>query len=493
MWLDPKIVKSQVEVAVRKFFVLNINLSAVEGKSATAKTQLIRKLFSKINGFGETTTPSKFEGIIRSTFTLSESLEKAASLAKENNIIVNSDLKRQGIRSDWAVIIKEIPMDMPKEMIITAVSEYGQIVSIKAVVEFVESSQADLLASKWSFLVGKDSVHVAKAVRNHETWTFRNQFRVLLFTLPVETTAHDLGNLLEGAGGKTCVINCSLETGNRTCCAVVCFESDEAMKSAFHMKPIFGEVKLSWAKLDLVHCEWCGKFGHSALKCDVEVASVSQSPKSLKKSANLDTHLQLAKLYAKKKVPISCPVAFGDKSWAQVVSVASVSRSSLDGPGSGFLLFGASSSGGISSSLSVVNAPLGMRLACLECSIELLSDQILNILFCFDNLSLVPLAPPSNMIPPVYTPQPSVSGSLMVANSNVNSNIVLDVPLTQLISFPSSNDNFQLGHSSFKVLTSKIGVLELKLVAFDASIGLILAKLEQMCTGSGSLVLSSSQ
>ncbi|KAG9290833.1 hypothetical protein G9A89_010982 [Geosiphon pyriformis] len=479
MWLDPKIVKSQVEVAVRKSFALDINLLAVEGKSATVKTQLIRKLFSKINGFGGTTTPSKFEEIIRLMFTSSKSMEKATSLAKENNIIVNSDLKRQGICSDWAIVIKEIPMDTPKEMIIVAVSEYGQIVSIKVqliglwqktVVEFAKSSQADLLASKWSFLIGKDSVHVAKAVGDRKIWAFRDQFRALLFTLPVGMTAHDLENLLEGAGGKTCVINCSLETGNRTRCAVVCFESDEAMESAFHIEPILGGVKLSWARLDLVCCEQCGKFGYSVLECDAEIASDSQSPKLFKKPTNLDTRLQLAKLYAKKKVLISRPVAFGGKSWAQVVSVASVSHVSFNGSGSGSLFFGASSSDNTPPPPSMVDAPLGARLAHLEHSVELLSDQISNILLCFDNLSLVSLAPPSNMIPLVDTPQLSVSGSLMVANSDLDSNMVLDVPLTQPISFSSGDDNFQLGHSSSKVLTSKIGVLESKLVAFDASI-----------------------
>ncbi|KAG9297431.1 hypothetical protein G9A89_020832 [Geosiphon pyriformis] len=467
-----------VEVAVRKFFALDINLLAVEGKSATAKTQLIRKLFSKISGFGGTTTPSKFDGIIRSTFTLSESLEKAISLAKKNNIIVNSDLKRQGIHLDRAIVIKKIPMDTPKKMIITTVSEYGQIVSIKvqliglwqkAVVEFAESSQADLLASKWSFLIGKDSVRVAKTVGDHETWAFRDQFRALLFTLLVGTTAYDLGNLLEGASGKTCVINHLLETGNRTHCVVIWFESNEAMESAFHTEPIFGGVKLSWVRLDLVCCEQYGKFGHSALECDAKVASVFQSPKSFRKPANLDTRLQLAKLYAKKKVPISCPVAFGGKFWAQVVSVASVSRVPLDDFGSGSLLIGASNSGGTPPPLSMIDAPLGVHLACLKCSIELLSDQISNILLRFDNLSLVPLAPSSNMILLVNTPQLSVSGSLMVANSDLDSNMVLDV------------------------LTSKVGVLESKLVALDASIGLILAKLEQLCAGSGSLILSSYQ
>ncbi|KAG9302158.1 hypothetical protein G9A89_020592 [Geosiphon pyriformis] len=45
IWLDPKIIKTQVEVVVKKFFTLDINLLAVEGKLATSKTQVIRKLF----------------------------------------------------------------------------------------------------------------------------------------------------------------------------------------------------------------------------------------------------------------------------------------------------------------------------------------------------------------------------------------------------------------------------------------------------------------
>ncbi|KAG9284982.1 hypothetical protein G9A89_009792 [Geosiphon pyriformis] len=352
--IDPKIIKTQVEVANQWFW--------------------------------GATTLSKFEGIIRSTFTFEASMEKTVLLAKKNDITVNSNLKKQEIRSDRAVMIKKIPMDTPKDMIITAVSEFGEIKSIKiqlismwqkAVVEFAEPEQAEQLASKWFFLIGKDSVHVAKVMGDHETWAFRDQFRALLFTLPVGTTAHDFGTLLEGTGEKTCVINHSLKTGNRTHCAVVCFESNEAMESAFCMEPIFGSMKLLWARLDLVRCEWCEKFGYSALECDAEVASASQSP------------------------------------------------------------------------------------------------------------NLVPLTPPSSVIPSVNTPHPSISDSLIVDDSDLGSNMVLDVPLIQSISLSSSNDNSQLGLSSSKVLTSKIGILELKLVALNASIGSILAKLEQMCAGSG--------
>ncbi|KAG9291349.1 hypothetical protein G9A89_003453 [Geosiphon pyriformis] len=63
-WIDPKIIKTSIEVSVKRLFALDINLSAVEGKFAMAKTQLIRKNFSFVNGFGEATTSSKFEGII---------------------------------------------------------------------------------------------------------------------------------------------------------------------------------------------------------------------------------------------------------------------------------------------------------------------------------------------------------------------------------------------------------------------------------------------
>ncbi|KAG9301746.1 hypothetical protein G9A89_003292 [Geosiphon pyriformis] len=472
-WIDPKIIKTQVKMAVKKSFALDINLSAVEEKLAIAKTHAIRKLFSRINGFGGATTPSKFEGIIRSTFTSEASMEKATSLARENDIIVNSNLKKQKIRSDRAVVIKKIPMNTPKNMIVAAVSEFGKIKSIKiqlismwqkAVVEFAKLEQAEQLASKWFFLIGKDSVRVAKAVGDRETWAFRDQFRALLFTLPVGMTAHDLGTFLEGAGGKTCVINYSLETGNKTCCAVVCFESDEAMESAFCTEPIFGSYR---------------KFGHSALKCDAKVVSASQSPKSFKRPANLDTRLQLAKLYAKKKVLISRP--------AQVVSVASVSHGSHDGSGFGSLFFGASSSDSTPPPLSMVNSPLGTRLTHLERSVELLSDQITNILLRLNNLSLVPSAPPSSMIPSVGTSHPSVSDSLMVDDSDLGFNMVLNIPLIQPISLFSGNNNSQLGLSSSKVLTSKIGILESKLVALNASIGSILVKLEQMYAGLGPL------
>ncbi|KAG9285999.1 hypothetical protein G9A89_022675 [Geosiphon pyriformis] len=452
-WIDSKIIKIQMEVAVKKSFTLNINLSAVKEKSAMAKTQVIKKLFLGINGFGGTTTPSKFKGIIRSIFTSEASIKKATSLAKDNNIIVNNVLKRQEVHSDQAVVIKKIPMDTPKEIIVTAVSEFGEIKSIKiqliglwqkAMVKFTELEQT-------SFLIGKDSVHVAMAVEDCDTWTSRDQFRVLLFTLSVGTTAHDLGNLLDGAGGKTCIINHSLETGNRFCCAVVGFESVEMLESAFHTKPVLGGVKLSWARLNLVWCERYGNFGHFALECDAKIASTSKSSKSFKRIVSDENHLQCAYFLT-------------------VVSLAPLSNNYFFGSGPGFGSFFSGASGVIGPSplVALTSTSLEARLASLECSVELLVDKVSGIVSKLENLVLVPLAPTffsRNLVVPV------------VANVEVDSDMALDDPKPVLFSsslvFSGTSD---LGSSSSKILTSKVGCLESKLMALETSVCSVLKK-----------------
>ncbi|KAG9289152.1 hypothetical protein G9A89_022461 [Geosiphon pyriformis] len=376
VWINPKIIKIQVEVAVKKSFTLDIDFSVVEKKLATAKTQVIRKLFSGINGFEGATTPSKFEGIIRSTFTLSESMEKTVSLARENNIIVNSDFKRQGICSDQDIVIKEIPIDMPKKMIITAVSEFGQIKSIKI-------------------------------------------------------------QLIDGAGGKTYIINYSLETGNRFCCVVVGFVSDKSLESAFHTEPILGGVRLSWARLDLVRCERCGKFGHSALECNAE---------------------------------------------AQVVSFTLSSNNLHFGFDLGFDFFSSGASSVIGSSSHMVSASISLEahLASLEHFVELLVDKVSDIVSKLENLVLVPPALTfsfQNMVVPV------------VANMEINSDITLDDPkLILLLSSLVSSSTSELGSSSSKILTSKVGCLESKLMALEASVCSVLEKLDQMCTGLDSAI-----
>ncbi|KAG9306155.1 hypothetical protein G9A89_016059 [Geosiphon pyriformis] len=348
-WIDPKIMKTSVEVFVRKSFALNINFLAVEGKSATAKTQFIRKIFSTVNGFGGATIFSKFEGIIKSIFTLIENMKWASSLAKKNGIIVNTNLRKQDFCSDQAVIIKKIPMNTPKEIIVATVSEFGDIKLIK--VQLIGIWQKAVL-----FLIGKDSVHIAMAIEDCETWAFKDWFRVLLFILPVGTTTHDLCTLLDRTSEKMCVINYSLKTGNRTCCAIVDFESESGFESAFHTEPIFGGIKLFWARLNLVQYERYGKFGHLSLECNASDVFVL--------------------LYTKKNISISHPAAFGSQSWAQMVLMASLTHGLVTGFGAGSLCSGASILGGFFPPFLIGNSSLGAHLVSLEHSLELLTDQV---------------------------------------------------------------------------------------------------------------------
>ncbi|KAG9300875.1 hypothetical protein G9A89_015331 [Geosiphon pyriformis] len=342
-------------------------------------------------------------------------------------------------------------MDMSKNMIVAAVSEFGEIKSIKiqliglwkkAVVEFTELDQADSLASK-----------------------------ALLFTLSVGTTTHDLGNLLERAGEKTCIINRFMKTGNKICCAVVSFIFDDDLESTFHMEPIFNGVKLSWARMNLVCCEKCGHFGHSAFECNTPDAIVLPlSKRSYKKSALEEFCFWLAKLYEKKCVPISCLAVFGGKSWAQVVFFSNFSGSAHFGSGLSFSPYKLSGLGGIFLSASTVFSGLSDCLAVLKRSLELLVDQVAAIMKKLSFVELVPLASKSftlSLI--VLVPLDSVVDSDMALNNTLASSIFLFLVVVDTVA--------NLSSSSSKVLTTKVGGLESKLVALEVLLELVLEKL----------------
>ncbi|KAG9304950.1 hypothetical protein G9A89_003119 [Geosiphon pyriformis] len=403
-------------------FALNINLSAIKEKSAMAKTQLIRKFFSLI---------------IRSIFTSEISMMKTTLLAKKNGIIVNINVKKQRTILNQTVIIKKILMDMPKEIIVTVVFKFGNIKSIKV-----------QLIGMWL-----------------KTVTSRDQFRALLFTLLVGTTAHDLGILLDRTGGKTCVINYSLNSGNWICCAVIGFGSEEDLESAYHTEPIFGGIKLFWARLDLVYYKRYRHFGHSVLECNVPMMTTSKSLKFVKKSILDKCHLQLAKLYTKKSVSISYSVAFGGKSWVQVVLLAFFS-------GGSYFIFGSGFGSSVHSVLSNKRSKLVVQnvssindyLVLLKHSLKLLADQVLDIVRKLNLVDLVPLASVSLLFS---------SAVVVLLSSDLDLNMILDI--SQMFPITSSsvvvNMFSTLSLSSSKIFTIKVGSLKLKLVALETSVG----------------------
>ncbi|KAG9305471.1 hypothetical protein G9A89_021189 [Geosiphon pyriformis] len=189
----PPSMKNLVNVPVRKSFALNIGLDKVAGKSSQEKLVVVRKLFSGINGFGGTSTPSKFSGIIRATFTSKSGLIKATEKATGVNIMINTDLKRSSGRSDWAVVMKEIPIETSAEAVHAALSEFGVIKTIKMqLIGLWQKAMADLVAAEWSILIGKDAVHVARADSDKKAWDIRDQHKALLYTLSMGTNTHDI-------------------------------------------------------------------------------------------------------------------------------------------------------------------------------------------------------------------------------------------------------------------------------------------------------------
>ncbi|KAG9290547.1 hypothetical protein G9A89_020917 [Geosiphon pyriformis] len=264
------------------------------------KLHFVRKLFSGVNGFGGASTPSKFGGIIRATFTSEEAMMTAANLANDRGVVVNTDLKHPVNNcTNQAIVLKKIPVGTSLEAVHATVAEFGIIRSIKmqlvglwqkTIIELEDQDQADFLASKWFILIGKNVVRVARADIDKQSWDARDNFRTLLYTLPIGTTAHDLWDFIGSIGGKTCFIDRNPVSYSRTCCATMCFNSEVELVNTMATTPVIKGFGLRWSRLSLASC-------------------ADQS--------------RLAKIYAKKSAPISRPLAFGGKTWASVVGAPS--------------------------------------------------------------------------------------------------------------------------------------------------------------------------
>ncbi|KAG9289178.1 hypothetical protein G9A89_022487 [Geosiphon pyriformis] len=186
--------KLSVQVSVHKFFALDIDLVVVAGKSSHEKVNF-------------------------ASFTSKKAMMAAAQLANNHGVVVNTNFKCPiNNCTNWAIVLKEIPVKTSIEAVRVAISEFGVIKSIKmqlvglwqkAIIELEDQIQADLLTAEWSILIGKDAVRVAQADVDKQTWDARDEFRALLYTLPMGTNAHDLWDFIDSVGGKTCVIECS--------------------------------------------------------------------------------------------------------------------------------------------------------------------------------------------------------------------------------------------------------------------------------------------
>ncbi|KAG9285722.1 hypothetical protein G9A89_002289 [Geosiphon pyriformis] len=388
-------------------FALDVDLAAVSGKTNGDILISIKKIFYRIDGFGGASTLLKFSEIIRAFFTSESSMNKARELAVYENIIVNDNLKKINKCSDKEIVVKEILVNLSK----SAVESSSEI--------------ADLVTAKWSVLMRKDSVYVAKAVKDKQSWISRDQYRALLYTFLVGTTAYNLSDLLESYGGRTCFIGHNPTLYVHDKCAIVCFVDETSKLAAIGLLQYL-------------------RFGHISTGCSLSENSGAR-------------------------------VSFSKKTWAQmaggssshVVSSGSLESGSSLGPklvSMNFSFFG--------------NSYLVDWLASLECSLELLTDQISGIMKKLSFVELVLLAS-KPLIPPLIV--------LTFVTSNLDSDMALDIttvfPFLSLSIVTDSAAN--LGLSSSKVLTFKMGGLEFKIVALEVSVVFVLEKLDCLCSDLG--------
>ncbi|KAG9293503.1 hypothetical protein G9A89_009227 [Geosiphon pyriformis] len=327
---DQKSVREVSKLSVCKSFALDIDLVAIAGKSSQEKLCFIRKIFSSVNSFGGASTPSKFGRIIHATFTLEKAMMAAGKLANDCGVVVNTNFKcLVNNCTNQAIVLKEIPVRTSIEAVCMAVSVFEQIKMIKM-------QLTDLLAAKWSILIGKDMV--------------RDKFRVLLYTLPIETMAHDLWNFIGSV--------------------------------------VIKDIGLYWLHLVTPLCSVCNSLDHLSLVC--KLAGASFIPNSKRAPLSVQNKFRLAKIYEKKSVPISRPLAFGEKTWADVVGKPPFYTSF----GSPFLL------GSIDSNKPIlfVSSVLEICLVSIESSLINLTGQISELIKRLDLLVLVVFQPSPELI-----------------------------------------------------------------------------------------------
>ncbi|KAG9300372.1 hypothetical protein G9A89_009996 [Geosiphon pyriformis] len=253
--------KNLVNVSVWKFFVLDIGLDIVVGKSSCEKLLVVRNL---------------------AMFISKLSLMKATKLAADVKILVNTNLKKSFGCSDWAVILKKIPVGTSTEAVCTALSSFGVVVSIKMqLMGLWQKAVIEFIAACWSILIGKDAVYYIGSV-----------------------------------GEKTCAIDCYSVMYAQTRCVVVCFDLADSLNAVMGTTPVLRDVNMCWSLLGFSKCAKCGKLGHTFLGCAVgENISFGKHP--CRPFSDLDKS-RLATNYAKRLALIIRFVIFSGVSWAKI-------------------------------------------------------------------------------------------------------------------------------------------------------------------------------
>ncbi|KAG9291029.1 hypothetical protein G9A89_012901 [Geosiphon pyriformis] len=342
--------KSLVNISVCKFFTLNIGFKWSEN------------CFQKSMVLGGASTLSKFAGIIRAMFTSESSLAQASKKADEAKILVNSNLKKSSGHSDQTLVLKEIPISTSTKTVHTALSEFGIIKSIKiqlvelwqkALVEFEQAKHADLVTAHWSILIEKDTVCIARSDINKELWNAKNVHKALLYTLPIETNAHNIWDYVTSARYIT-----------------VCFDSAKSLNAVMKTIFVLKKANLHWSYFVLAKCTKCEKLGHIFLSCSIDRNESASSVVLSQKTLSNSDKSRLAAIYIKCSALVTCPVFFGGVLWAQIADGSPLFSSSVQN-----VLLNAGSSSEIKPT-PIMSLELSDRFATLECSLTSLTERV---------------------------------------------------------------------------------------------------------------------
>ncbi|KAG9303579.1 hypothetical protein G9A89_018475 [Geosiphon pyriformis] len=389
----PSLIKPSVQISVRKSFALDIDLISITEKSFQEKLGFIRKIFSDVNGFGGASTFLKFGGVIHATFTSEKVMMNTANLANVHSVVVNTDLKHPvNNYTNWAIVLKEIPVGTSVKTVQAAVFAFGKIKAIKmqlTIIKLEDQDQANLLASEWSILIRKDAMQVARADIDKQLWNARDSYRTLLYTLPMRTTAHNLWNFIGSVDRKTCFIDRNPANYSHVHCATVCFSSKIELIKAMVATPVIKNVGLHWSCLSLTLCAVCRNFGHTSFSCksvkDAVVLGARRAP------LLAQNQLRLVKIYAKKSAPIFRALVFSGKTWMSVVRTLLTLLLSNRGLYVGSIVDG--------EPLPSTTSDLEKHLVNIESSLVSFTGQISELAKRLDSLMLIlpelPVTPPS--------------------------------------------------------------------------------------------------
>ncbi|KAG9291057.1 hypothetical protein G9A89_012929 [Geosiphon pyriformis] len=281
----------------------------------------------------------------------------------------------------------------------------------------------------------------------------------------METTAHDLWDFIGSIGGKTCFIDRNPVSYSRACCATVCFSSEVELVNVMAMTLVIKSFGFCWSRLSLASCAVCKKFGHISLGCrTVKSAGIAGGRKA---SLSVQDQSRLAKIYARRSAPISCPLAFGGKTWASVVSAPSAPSFS-----SGKASFGSVVDG---KPTPPVAKDLEKRLVSIEDGLVSLAKQIDELAKRLDLLVLVVLQPGHGCQLPVVAPP-----------QNSESDVTLDMDLSMAD-----------GHESATIVDSStsphVVKLENMLEGLSKSVLILSAHFDSLALTGGANFQSSSQ